>query len=206
MVARARIYLVDDMTIWYTCLFRKFPLDKMVWSYYLPNDQNANHYYHQEKHNSNQLIVFNSLKVNDIFWNAALNKINLFDQASCWSLTEYEMSRDMRFPTMWYLRPAKPKISLRICAVWSEALLVAWIFYECWAIDWTSFGVSKIKRRLHRLFWVYTCQIAILLEITCHGSYIQFLYTHIRLFGSYDTPPQQMKSQNDYLKAIYTLL
>ena len=27
------------------------------------------------------------------------------------------MSRDMRFPTMWYVRPAKPQISLRICAV-----------------------------------------------------------------------------------------
>ena len=27
------------------------------------------------------------------------------------------MSRDMRFPTMWYVRPAKPQISLRISAV-----------------------------------------------------------------------------------------
>ena len=26
---------------------------------------------------------------------------------------------------------AKPQISLRICTVWSEPLLVAWIFYEC---------------------------------------------------------------------------
>ena len=34
----------------------------------------------------------------------------------------------MRFPTMWYVRPAKPQISLRICTVWSEPLLVAWIF------------------------------------------------------------------------------
>ena len=32
-----------------------------------------------------------------------------------------KMSRDMRFPTMWYKRPA----------VWSEPLLVALIFYEC---------------------------------------------------------------------------
>ena len=41
------------------------------------------------------------------------------------------MSRDMWFPTMWYVRPAKPQISLRIRAVWSEALLGDWIFYEC---------------------------------------------------------------------------
>ena len=37
----------------------------------------------------------------------------------------YNMSQCMRFPTMWYVRPAKPQISLRIRAVWSEALLVA---------------------------------------------------------------------------------
>ena len=34
-------------------------------------------------------------------------------------------------------------------------------------------GVSKLKRRLHRLFWVYTRQRATLLEIKCHGSYSQ---------------------------------
>ena len=28
-----------------------------------------------------------------------------------------EMSRGMRFPTMWYVRPAKPQISLRIRAI-----------------------------------------------------------------------------------------
>ena len=27
------------------------------------------------------------------------------------------MSRDMRFPTMWYVRPAKAQTSLRICPV-----------------------------------------------------------------------------------------
>ena len=30
------------------------------------------------------------------------------------------MSQCMRFPTMWYVRPAKAQTSLRICAVWSE--------------------------------------------------------------------------------------
>ena len=30
----------------------------------------------------------------------------------------------------WYVRPAKAQTSLRICAVWSEPLLVPWIFYE----------------------------------------------------------------------------
>ena len=35
------------------------------------------------------------------------------------------------------------------------------------------FGVSKLKRRLHSLVYVYNCQNATLLEITCHGSYRQ---------------------------------
>ena len=38
-------------------------------------------------------------------------------------ITTY-LSRDTRFPKMWYVRPAKPQISLRISAVWSEPLLV----------------------------------------------------------------------------------
>ena len=86
--------------------------------------------------------------------------------------TALPMSQCMRFPTMWYVRPAKSQISLRIRAFWSEPLLVAWICYDCWATDWTAFGVSKLKRRLHRLVWVYTCQNVKLLEIMCHGSYI----------------------------------
>ena len=77
----------------------------------------------------------------------------------------------MWFPLLWYVRPAKPQISLRISAVWSELLLVAWVFYDCLATDWTAFGVSKIKRRLPRLVWVYNCQNTTLLEISCIGSY-----------------------------------
>ena len=41
----------------------------------------------------------------------------------------------MRFPTMWYVRPAKAQTSLRIHAVWSEYLLVALIFYDYQATD-----------------------------------------------------------------------
>ena len=40
-----------------------------------------------------------------------------------------DMSSDMRFQTMWYVRQAKTQISLCIRAVWSETLLVAWIVY-----------------------------------------------------------------------------
>ena len=40
-------------------------------------------------------------------------------------------SCNMRFSTMWCVRPTKAQISLRIRAVWSEPLQVAWTFYEC---------------------------------------------------------------------------
>ena len=90
------------------------------------------------------------------------------------------LSRDMRFPTMWYVGPAKPQIILLIRAVWSEPLLVACVFYECSATDWTSFGVSKIKRSLHRLVSVCICQNATLLEITYRGSYI-YLYLQLQI-------------------------
>ena len=72
---------------------------------------------------------------------------------------------------MWYVRPAKPQISLRIRAVLSEVLLVAWVFYDYLATDWTPFGISKLKRRLQRLVRVYTCPNVKLLEVLCHGSF-----------------------------------
>ena len=37
----------------------------------------------------------------------------------------FEISRDMIFPAMWVVRPAKAQTSLRIRAVWSESLLFA---------------------------------------------------------------------------------
>ena len=82
----------------------------------------------------------------------------------------YNLSQCMRFPAMWYLRPAKPQISLLRRAVWSEPLLVTWVFYDCQATNWTPFGVSKLKRWLQRLVWVYTCQKVKLLELSCRGS------------------------------------
>ena len=66
---------------------------------------------------------------------------------------------------MWYVRPAKSQISLRICAVLSEPFLVARIFSECQATGRTSLGVSNLKGRPHRLAQVYTCQNATRLEI-----------------------------------------
>ena len=94
----------------------------------------------------------------------------LVDNSIDQQIFNIHFSRDMRFSTMWYVRRAEPQISLRIRAVWSEHMLVVWIFYQYLATDQTAFWVSKLKRRQHRLVRDYTCQNATLLEITCHGS------------------------------------
>ena len=51
----------------------------------------------------------------------------------------------MKFSTTWYRRPAKAQIRLRIRAVWSEPLLIAWIIYNSLATDLTAFRVSSLK-------------------------------------------------------------
>ena len=48
------------------------------------------------------------------------NNIGLYIWAITWDFQQCGM----------YVQPAKTQISLRIHAVWSEPLLVAWIFYE----------------------------------------------------------------------------
>ena len=117
------------------------------------------------------------------------------------------MSQCMRLPIMWYVQPAKPLISLRIRAVWSEPLLVAWVFYDCKATDWTPFGVSKLKRMLHRLVWVYTCQNVTLLEspCTCSNVMIYFFYfvTSILIRFSYTFLPTSCSLKMCFLTVLY---
>ena len=86
----------------------------------------------------------------------------------------YKLSQCMRFPTMWYVRPAKPKAQINLR---TEPLLVVWVFHDCKATDWTPFRVSKLKRRLQRLVQVYTCQNVKLLEISCRGSIVLIGHT-----------------------------
>ena len=113
------------------------------------------------------------------------------------------MSHDMRFLTIWYMRPAKSQISLRIPSVWSEPLLVYWIFYESWATDWTLFGVSKLIRRLHRLVWVYICQNTTLLKITSPGSII--LSNLIWLYDASFTCARYLYNKNSHTSRYFLL-
>ena len=80
------------------------------------------------------------------------------------------LSRDVRFPTMWYVRPAMAQTSLRIGAVWSEPWLVPWIFYECWATAYImtpllfcfqlQYSPSWTARMWERSFWGNCCNKA----------------------------------------------
>ena len=84
---------------------------------------------------------------------------------------------------------------------WATALpAVTWDFQQCdtcdqrgsdqpaqsgqslWQLLEYSHELPKLKIRLHRLIWVYSCQNATLLEITCCGSCID-MSKLVRMWG-----------------------
>ena len=83
------------------------------------------------------------------FWQEKITAYNRFSTKRY--NKKYNISCDIRIPTIWYVRPAKALI---------RDFARAWLFYDCKATDQTPFGVSKPKRRLHRLLWVYTYQVS----------------------------------------------
>ena len=71
---------------------------------------------------NNQIRRFTSLRVVDLYLLLDKNyhyyiNIVISDMYSLCMHGNEKMSQCMRFPTMWYVRPAKPQISLRIRAV-----------------------------------------------------------------------------------------
>ena len=73
----------------------------------------------------------------------------------------------MRLPTMWYARPAKPQISLRIRAVWSEPLSVAWVFFIVKLL--TEHNLEFLSLRGGCRGWSESTLVKYL-EISCRGS------------------------------------
>ena len=61
----------------------------------------------------------------------------------------------------------QPAHTLSLIRAFASCLNILWLL-SYWL---NTIGVSKLKRRLQRLVWVYTCQNVKLLEITCRGSY-----------------------------------
>ena len=58
----------------------------------------------------------------------------------------------------------QPAHTRSLVRAFASRLNILWVLSYWLNISWGS----KLKRRLHRLVWVYTCQNATLLEIICH--------------------------------------
>ena len=74
----------------------------------------------------------------------------------------------------------QPAHARSLTRAFASRLSILWLL-SYWR---TAFGVSKLNMKLHRLFWVYSCQNATLLEITCRGS---ILRTSSHSFSIVDT-------------------
>ena len=68
------------------------------------------------------------------------------------------------------VRPAKTRISLGICPVWSESSLSIWRNHGSLAIYWAHSEDSDQTGRMPRLIWVFAGCTLILLVLSCRGS------------------------------------
>ena len=88
------------------------------------------------------------------------------------------------------------------CGMWDQQRLRPACAYAqsgqslCWSLEYSmNFNLLteqhleflRLNRRLHRLVWVYNCQNATLLEITCHSSFcMRIIKNHSEL--GYNNP------------------
>ena len=127
-----------------------------------------------------------------------------------------QMSQCMTKPSIRPVRTAKTQISLCICAIWSESLLIACAFCSLWAIQW---GINKNHCPIgwvYRLTWVFAghtgliegfvlrCLICFILHTVAvekkgyQVNIFLFLYKNIHCGHSLELPWQgaSNKSQN----------
>ena len=86
--------------------------------------------------------------------------ISLFRENVNYELCQSKMSRNMKFPTMWYVRPAKPQISLCICAeieisipritVWHHDACLTQIM-DSFLFFFSIYGIFIFKKRLQEV-------------------------------------------------------
>ena len=67
----------------------------------------------------------------------------------------------------------QPAHTRRLIRAFAGRLTILWLL-SYWLKK--TFGVSYLRRRLHRLIWVYTFKNDTLLKITCHSSYSIMLH------------------------------
>ena len=84
----------------------------------------------------------------------------------------FNLSHSMTKQTKWLVSPAKPRISLGIYTVWSEASLSAWRNIGSLAIHWVHSEDSDQSGRIPRLNWVFTGRTCHLLVWSCCGSFV----------------------------------
>ena len=80
------------------------------------------------------------------------------------------MSLGMRFPTILCATSKgsdQPAHMRNLIRAFASCLHILWVL-SYWL---NIIGTSKLKRRLHRFVWAYTCKNVTLLKITCNGSY-----------------------------------
>ena len=70
-----------------------------------------------EKNNARQIYQCSRMSLIEVEESLFVVCFSLYSQMDSTSVMISQMSREMRFPTMWYVRPAKPQIRLRIRAV-----------------------------------------------------------------------------------------
>ena len=123
-----------------------------------------------------QLICFNEISPHTKI--LALHIVLVAGQADvCLFLLTYEPVHESSNNVVCATSKAsdQPAHTRSLIRAFASHLSILWLL-SYWL---TQFGVSKLKRRLHRLVWVYICQNATLLEISCTGSY--YLVTRITM-------------------------
>ena len=81
-----------------------------------------------------------------------------------------EMSRLMTKPTKWHVHPAKTRISLGICPVWSDSLSSAWRKLGSLATHWAHSEDSDQTGCMPRLIRVFAGRTVILLVLSWGDS------------------------------------
>ena len=84
-------------------------------------------------------------------------ELHLSDETKWFSFRgSFHMSQHTTKPTIRLMRPAKTRIRLRGCAVWSESSLVAYAFHSLWAIQ------RRINENPCHTGWMYRLICALL--------------------------------------------
>ena len=87
----------------------------------------------------------------------------------------FHMSPRMTKPTKWHVHPAKTRISLGICPVWSEPSLSAWRNLGSSVTHWAQRKDSDQTGRMPRLIWVFAWRICHFVGFVMRWSICVFL-------------------------------